>query len=90
MSKEFARFVERFVALFGDVPRHVGIDVLEHRGDVVEALLRKDALFLGFLLRSADGRVDLLVERRVAVRIPFAKRDQALEEAREFLGRDAS
>ena len=54
------------VALLGDVPRHVGVDVLEHAADIVLALLRQDAELLGFLLRGADGRVDL--RRRAAWR----------------------
>jgi hypothetical protein len=32
------------------MPRHFGIDILEHAADVVLALLRQNAELLGFLL----------------------------------------
>ena len=68
--------VERGLALLGEVPRHVGIDVVEHRSDVVLALLGEDAELFGFLLRGADGGVAFGGHRGVAILIPFADRDQ--------------
>src|SRR5687768_1647642 len=67
---------ERGIALLGNVPRHVGVDVLEHASDVVLALLRQDAELLGFLLRGSDRGVGLRGEGGMALIVPLADRHQ--------------
>ncbi len=61
----------------------VGVNVLEHRGDILEALVGQDADLFGLLLRGADRRVRFLVERGVAFVVPFAERDQMRLQSRD-------
>src|SRR4051812_21697081 len=67
---------KRLFALLGEVPGDVGIDVLEHRADVVLALLGEDAQVLGLLLRRAHRAVALGAQRGMALFVPFAERHQ--------------
>ena len=62
--------------MLGDVPRHLGVDVLEHAADIVLALLRQDSELFGFLLSSADGGIAFGGHRRVALFVPLAERQQ--------------
>ena len=72
MSQKFARFGHGLLALLGEMPWRLRENILEHRRDIVEALFGKDALFFRLFLRGAYGRVDFLVERRIALLVPLA------------------
>src|SRR6476619_2153479 len=76
-------FGQHLGALLGEVPRHLGIDVVEDGFDVGAALFGQDAELLRFLLRGADGGVDFGIERGIALIVPFAERDEVLLEAHD-------
>ena len=65
------------IALLGEVPRHFGVDVVEHGSDVVLALLGEDSELFGFLLGGADRGIGFRGHRRVPLLVPFADRDSA-------------
>ena len=67
---------ERLLALLGEVPRHVRVNVLEHAPMSSLPCCGQDAELLGFLLRGAHCGVAFGDHGRVALLVPFADRDQ--------------
>ena len=67
------------------MPRHVGVDVLEHAPDVVLPLLRQDSENLGILPQQGKDDVGSMFED-VYADVPWhiaEQRDAALSESRD-------
>ena len=62
--------------LFLEVPGHLLEHVLEHRLERLVHAVAEDAVLLGFLLRRPDLLGEFLVQRLVALLVPFAERDE--------------